>query len=84
MTAKTTGKAIRRRREEQPGRNPIEAHWKCPDCGIACYCTGDARALAHPRCGEAGDDSDRDHIADGVAQAAAHWQRDGVEPGGVE
>ncbi len=26
-------------------------HWYCPDCGSGCSCTGDARLLAHQRCG---------------------------------
>ena len=50
MNLKTVREAIAQRSIEQPEPDG-EAHWKCPDCGIACYCTGDAQMMLHTRCG---------------------------------
>lgn len=37
-----------------------ESHWTCPDCRVACFCVGAARAMLHAPCGRSPDVGEAD------------------------
>lgn len=62
-----------------------EAHWKCPDCFMPCYCVGPARLMDHNACGVAVPGSKRfEQLDDAVRRSYESWVRAGAVPGGHE
>jgi len=55
-----------------------KGHWRCPDCGLWCQCTGLAQTLQHSRCG--GDQMAK--VDEGMRRAYESWLRAHSTPGG--